>query len=287
MLDYIDSQLAIWPLARDNYQALGRTERRGIRIGDLTVGIQHNPARIVSTGAKTDSGSIAARPCFLCKANRPPQQHAAEIAEGWELLVNPYPIFPTHFTIVSSEHKPQEGLPLDMITMAERLPGHTVFFNGKKAGASCPDHLHCQAVKTHELPLMRLIESSHTLSSGHTADSTSLGLDVPAYFVSVIITPDMEGMQYLSSIEEIFGKEFISEGRINVFAWIDDSGLLRLAAIPRRAHRPACYGAEEGQRLVSPGSIDMAGVMITPLKKDYDGLTEKEVRDIYKECSIG
>ena len=149
MLEFIDGQLAEWPLARENYQALGKTERRSLQLGDLIVGIQHNPARIVSTGAKTDAKSLAERPCFLCKKNRPPQQVGINIAEGWELLLNPYPIFPTHFTIVSTSHRPQEGFPLDMVTMAEKLPGHTVFFNGKLSGASCPDHLHCQAVKTH------------------------------------------------------------------------------------------------------------------------------------------
>ncbi|MDE6511510.1 MAG: DUF4922 domain-containing protein, partial [Muribaculaceae bacterium] len=163
MLEFIDAQLAVWPLARENYQALGRTERRSIRLGDLLVGIQHNPARIVSTGAKTDAKAIAERPCFLCADNRPPQQTALEIVDGWELLVNPYPIFPTHFTIVSRSHRPQEGFPMDMVMMAEKLPGHTVFFNGKVAGASCPDHMHCQAVKTLESPLRQLIERVHSI----------------------------------------------------------------------------------------------------------------------------
>ncbi len=254
-------------------------------MGDLTVGIQHNPARIVSTGAKTDAKSLAERPCFLCKKNRPPQQVGIDIAEGWELLLNPFPIFPTHFTIVSKEHQPQEGFPLDMITMAEKLPGHTVFFNGKQAGASCPDHLHCQAVKTHELPLMQLIEKRHGLDSGKVATNNSLGLDVPFGFVSVIITPDLEGMSELASIESTIGKEYIKEGRLNAYVWIDGNGLLRICAIPRDRHRPSCYGSEEDQHLISPGCIDMAGVLIAPLKKDYEGLSEKDVREIYRECS--
>lgn len=285
MIEYIDSQLADWPLARKNYQELGKTERRSIQLGDLTVGIQHNPARIVSTAAKTDAKTLAERPCFLCKKNRPPQQVGIEIVEGWELLLNPYPIFPTHFTIVSKEHSPQEGFPLDMVIMAEKLPGHTVFFNGKRAGASCPDHLHCQAVKTYELPLMQLIEKRHGSEYGKIATSKSLELDIPFRFISVIITPDLEGMSDLASIEETIGKEYISEGKLNAFVWIDRNGLLRICAVQRDKHRPSCYGSEEGQRLISPGCIDIAGVIIAPLKKDYDGLTEEEIRQIYNECS--
>ncbi|MDE6547503.1 MAG: DUF4922 domain-containing protein [Muribaculaceae bacterium] len=286
MLEFIDGQLAEWPLARENYQALGKIERRSMQLGDLIVGIQHNPARIVSTGAKTDAKSLAERPCFLCKKNRPPQQVGINIAEGWELLLNPYPIFPTHFTIVSIKHMPQEGFPLDMVTMAEKLPGHTVFFNGKRSGASCPDHLHCQAVKTHELPLMQLIEKNHSLDSGRVASPRDLGLDVPFDFKSIIITPDLDGMSELASIETTIGKKHIDDGKLNAFVWIDGNGLLRICAIPRNMHRPSCYGPEDGQHLISPGCIDMAGVIIAPLKKDYESLTEEDVRNIYSECGI-
>lgn len=286
MIEFIEGQLGEWELARVNYQALGRTERRQMQLGDLAVGIQHNPARIVSTAAKTDAKTLAERPCFLCKKNRPPQQVGTEIAEGWELLLNPYPIFPTHFTIVSKTHQPQEGFPLEMIEMAEKLPGHTVFFNGKRAGASCPDHLHCQAVKTHELPLMLLAERSHRLESGKVATHKTLGLDVPFGFVSIIITPDMGGMAELARIEEIIGKKYIEEGNLNAFVWIDGAGLLRILAVPRRAHRPSCYGSGDVQRMISPGCIDMAGVMIAPMKKDYDEIGEEEVRKIYAECGL-
>lgn len=286
MLEFIDSQLSEWPLARANYQALGQIERRSLQLGDLTVGIQHNPARIVSTAAKTDAKTLAERPCFLCLKNRPPQQVGVDITDGWELLLNPFPIFPTHFTIVSKSHRPQEGFPIDMVTMAEKLTGHTVFFNGKHAGASCPDHMHCQAVKTCELPLMRLIEYSHSLDKGHLASSESLFLDVPFFFKSIIITPDLDGMSVLGKIEDTIGKEYIDEGNLNAYVWIDATGLLRICAVPRGAHRPSCYGSEQGQHMISPGCIDMAGVLIAPLKNDYDTLSEEEVRSIYRECSI-
>lgn len=291
MLDFIDSQIAIWPLARENYQALGRTQCRQMQLGDLTVGIQHNPARMVSTSAKTDADTLAGRPCFLCRENRPAVQAPVDFIDGWELLLNPYPIFPTHFTIVDKTHSPQKGLPLEMVEMAEKLRGHTIFFNGSKAGASCPDHRHCQAVKTDELPLMRLVEHFHRVkdgieAGGRSATSASLGLDVPFGFISIIVTPDMEGMRLLAGMENIIGKEYIDEGRINVFVWIDRTGLLRVAAVPRAAHRPSRYGSGPGQMMVSPGCIDMAGIVITPRREDFDALTEENIRTIYAECGV-
>lgn len=286
MIEYIDRQLSDWQLARENYQALGKTERRQFQLGDLTVGLQHNPARIVSTAAKTDSKTLSERPCFLCKENRPPQQVGIDIAEGWELLINPYPIFPTHYTIVSKTHCPQDGFPLDSVIMAEKLPGHTIFYNGKHAGASCPTHLHCQAVKTYELPLMQLIEKRHYADSGYIATHKTLGLDVPFGFVSVIVSPDLNGMQQLARIEETIGIEYISEGKFNAFVWIDGTGKLRIVAVPRNAHRPKCYGSGIGQRMISPGCIDMAGVLIAPLKKDFDEISQEEVQKIYSECGL-
>lgn len=296
MIEFIDSQIAGWPLARRNYQALGKTERRSMQLGDLIVGIQHNPARMVSTSARIDKTSLEKRPCFLCSKNRPPEQSPLDIADGWELLLNPYPIFPTHFTIVSSEHRPQEGFPLYMVEMAEKLPQHTVFFNGSKAGASCPDHLHCQAVKTHELPLMRLVESRHIAKIDYDGEDQeewriatpkSLNLDVPFGFTSIIITPDLDGMHLLADIENIMGKRYVDEGRINVFVWIDDAGLLRIVCVPRAAHRPSCYGDGEGQMMISPGCIDMAGVVIAPRREDYESLTESQLRQIFAECGCG
>lgn len=289
MLEFIEAQLAQWDLARANYQALGKTERRSLQIGDLTVGVQHNPSRIVSTGAKVDAATLSKRPCFLCAENRPPEQMPVEILEGWELLLNPYPIFPTHFTIASKTHRPQEGFPLEMVEMAEKLRGMTVFFNGSHAGASCPDHMHCQAVMTHELPLMRLLESGHLRIEAESkglsvARPVDLGLDLPFDVVSVIVTPDMEGMRVLASIEETIGKKYIVDGLVNIFVWIDGEGLLRIAGVPRKAHRPSCYGTGAGRHLVSPGCIDMAGVIIAPRSEDYESLTADDIRSIYSEC---
>lgn len=140
---FFQRQLQQWPVVAERYDALNRVEVK--RVGNYKV--QFNPARAVSTAAKVDAASIAARPCFLCKKNRPVEQLALDW-EDLEILVNPFPIFPGHMTIAAKEHIPQTLLRRteQMRRLSRALPGYTVFFNGAKSGASAPDHFHFQAV---------------------------------------------------------------------------------------------------------------------------------------------
>ncbi len=291
-LSFIEEQIELWPLAADNYRRLGLPERRTLQLGDLTVGVQLNPARIVSTGAKVDaSGNVGPRPCFLCAANRPPEQIPYPVMQGWELLLNPFPVFPVHFTIVSTSHTPQSRMPLEMAAMAEALPGMTVFFNGSRSGASAPDHLHCQAVLTEELPLMQLCMERHPLTRPGIETASSWGLDLPFDFWSAVITPDSDGMRILRTMTGACGLDPVTgypdPGRVNSYFWRDPSGLLRAVAVPRSAHRPACYYADDdSQRLISPGAIEMAGIVITPRADDYRNITTAELRRIYAETGV-
>ncbi len=276
--EFVELQLAAWPLAKKNHDALAQCLRRKFRIGDLDGAFQYNPARIRSTGADTSDKGVASRKCFLCSENRPTEQIAVPIEEGWELLVNPFPIFPMHFTIASNVHRPQHEIAFEIISMAEKLEGMTVFFNGSKAGASAPDHSHMQAVLTEELPLMRLIEESHTPDKPGIASASELGLDLPFDVVSALITPDPSGMR------DIVGMLDPADGLLNFFAFIGRDGWLRLVRVERTAHRPTCYYSEESDRLlVSPGCVDMAGIVITPRKEDFDRITVADIDRIYRE----
>lgn len=289
LLTLIESQLEVWPLASENFHSLSKILSKKASIGDYRIRLQCNPARIRSTAAAVDRKTVSERPCFLCSQNRPEQQLSAEIIPGWELLVNPYPIFPMHFTLASTAHRRQSQMPLEMAQMAEMMPGLAVFFNGEKAGASAPDHLHCQAVLNQELPIISLAEACHTDSSRPVVSSDSFGLNLPFIFISVIITPDIFGMKTLSMIPEITGAD--SDGRPdhglkNVIMWIDDSGLLRAVIIPRRAHRPSCYyETGDKHRMVSPGTIDMAGVLILPVMEDFNTISDREISRIYEETA--
>lgn len=286
----IETQLADWPMARDNFFRLRQTRRKPLPLGDLQGAAQLNPARIRSTGAAVDARSIAARQCFLCAENRPKEQIAVrDFMEGWELLVNPFPILPVHFTIASAKHEPQAQIPLDMASMAEKAPTLCFFYNGAHAGASAPDHLHVQAVLSSELPLLRLAEKMHPASVPGFMDSTESGLDLPFRFISAVVTPDRIGMATLARAVRICGADADNNpdpGLVNAFFWMGAEGLLRIAVVPRKAHRPACYSAEgEKKMLISPGAIDMAGIAIFPREEDFERITPEIMRGVYGETA--
>jgi hypothetical protein len=287
----IEEQLQSWEEAHNNFFRLRECRRKPLVMGDLQGAAQFNPARIRSTGAAVDKKSIAARPCFLCRDNRPKEQIAIEeFEDGWELLVNPYPILPVHFTIVSKRHIPQAEMPLEMASMAEKAPTLAFFFNGAKAGASAPDHLHVQAVLSDELPLLRLATAHHPIEHGGFMTSEEMGLDVPFQFISAVVTPDLQGMQTLAKLPEICGNGADGKpdkGLVNAFCWMDRSGLLRALVVPRRAHRPSCYSAEgDAQMMISPGAIDMAGIAILPREEDFERITAEMMRTVYHEVAF-
>lgn len=298
MNDFIEQQLAVWPEARERYLALGKTERRKFKVRDFEGAFQFNPARIVSTAARTDAASVAARPCFLCRENRPKEQTAIPLNPNWEMTINPYPIFPVHFTIISTKHVPQDTPPLEMAGIAEHFPDLCIFFNGASGGASAPDHSHMQAVLKSELPILRLAEEHHpdTLPGIMRSDMWTVKdesgeerpINLPFVFLSAVITDDEEGgHDYLKMLAltgaGADGKP--DKGLRNVFCWKGESGLLRMIVVPRSQHRPECYGTGENQLLVAPGAIDMAGVVILPRKEDFETITPSRLNSIYADVT--
>lgn len=289
--NFIEYQLSVWPEAKRNFDALTKIGRKSVNVGDFEMFAQHNPARIRSTGAKTDAESIKKRACFLCSSNRPQQQIAHEWLEGWDLLINPYPILPVHFTIVDKKHRPQDAIPLEMAVMAEKAPDLAIFYNGAKAGASAPDHRHCQAVLKTELPIIRLTEKYHLKKMPAIISSSEFNLSLPFNFISAIITPDNEGMKILrlmtliQGIDKTTGKP--DPGLVNAFFWIDSAGLLRSIIIPRRAHRPDLFFAEDDSKMtVSPGALDMAGLLILPVEDDYSRISSDLAAHIYDQVAF-
>lgn len=287
----IENQLAVWPMAKANYDALRNVKRRSLDINGVKFELQCNPGRIGSTGAKIDAKSIAERPCFLCKSNRPAEQSALEIEPGWELLVNPFPILPVHLTLVSIEHVPQSHVPDDIVNLAVALPGMAVFFNGAHAGASAPDHLHLQAVLKDELPLLRMVEQLHRADDYGIKSSADLCPEYPYTFFSGVVG---QGRQYLPTLIaglNLGGPD--ERGRlnnpelVNTFFWLSDEGTLRFVVVPRTNHRPACYtAADDSRRMISPGCIDMAGIFILPRESDFERLTAEELHQVIKDVAV-
>ncbi|MBP6499185.1 MAG: DUF4922 domain-containing protein [Phocaeicola sp.] len=304
---FIENQLAKWQTARTNHEALNQIETRRFELAGNTITVQFNPARAVSTCAKVDKSSIEARKCFLCPENKPNEQDEIIISldEPFSLRINPYPILPGHLTISSLKHQDQvladktiRQLPGKLISWLEEYfaSGYVLFYNGAKCGASAPDHFHFQAVKQSDVPVIqqweRLMETAVRekeikTENGNTYSSfqiTSYICPIQVFICnhSADILPEMIN-QYLQSFPLHEGE---SEPRYNLFAWQDKQRGFTMAYFPREKHRPACYTATGGEQLlVSPGALDMAGLLVTPRKEDFYKITESDITQIYKEVA--
>ena len=144
---FVNDQLSVWPMAAANFRALKNVETREMEIDGLRVRLQHNPARIRSSAAKVDTASLKARRCFLCASNRPEEQKSL-LFEGrkgrkYDILINPYPIFPDHIVIARDSHVPQTiwKRVVDMTDIARHFPDFTVFYNGQIGRASCRERV--------------------------------------------------------------------------------------------------------------------------------------------------
>lgn len=305
--EFFDRQLAQWPDARQRFDDLARVQTRDFPENGLRV--QWNPARMVSTGAKIDAKSLEKRPCFLCSENRPQVQFSKTVedavsGEEYELLVNPFPILPMHFTIPLKSHKPQQidGHYAMIHQLTAQFPKLTVFYNGPRCGASAPDHLHFQAGTGEQLPLRQqwshLQEHLESVFALNDADSIALLSDfvVPAFVIRSknaendrrlfetlytrlsTITHHPSPTTHQLSTEE--------EPMLNIVAWREGDTTISVV-FPRRKHRPDCYFAEgDSQVLVSPGALDMAGLIITPRQEDFERLTASKAAEILQECAI-
>lgn len=304
---FIENQLAKWQTARTNHEALNQIETRRFELAGNTITVQFNPARAVSTCAKVDKSSIEARKCFLCPENKPNEQDEIIISldKPFSLRINPYPILPGHLTISSLKHQDQvladktiRQLPGKLISWLEEYfaSDYVLFYNGAKCGASAPDHFHFQAVKQSDVPVIqqweRLMETAVRekeikTENGNTYSSfqiTSYICPIQVFICnhSADILPEMIN-QYLQSFPLHEGE---SEPRYNLFAWQDKQRGFTMAYFPREKHRPACYTATGGEQLlVSPGALDMAGLLVTPRKEDFYKITESDITQIYKEVA--
>jgi len=290
---FFNRQIETWSMARHNFRDLQEVLTRDLCVGEWGLTLQFNPARIVSTGASTDKASISKRPCFLCRDNRPGEQLAKRFDDEFEILVNPYPILPVHFTIPALCHKPQ-GIRrhyAEIYKIFSLYPDIMVFYNGPKCGASAPDHMHFQAGSCGVTPLQRswprLARNITPVCSLDEGDDISV---VEDWFCPALLIRSRSA----GSGEQLFGRIYDAlpqgdgdtEPMMNIVAWRTGDTFLTVV-FPRAKHRPACYAAEgEGRIMVSPGALDMSGLVITPRKEDFDRLTPEQTAGILKEVAL-
>ena len=309
-----DEQLPMWKEAQERYEKLANVVTAEMETNGCKLVAQYNPARIVSTGAKVDAESIKQRPCFLCEVNRPAEQISSPLLKKYYLLLNPHPILPKHFTIPLRHHRKQQIFDYyeDMMEITSQLKEMFVFYNGPKCGASAPDHMHFQAGSRGVVPLERdwnklykpnlsriwpISEEEYleAVKMDMVADSTgvfSLRNYLCPGIVIITRTPHANKVLFEKVYRSLPINEDEYEPMMNIMAWSQSNaadGYERIVSVilPRTKHRPDCYFKEgKEQVMVSPGSLDMGGMIITPRKEDFDQMNAELAKSIIQECGM-
>ena len=295
---FIKDQLSVWPLAAAHFRALKGVRTRELTVYGLPCQVQWNPERVGSSTADTSPEAIAARPCFLCEKNRPPEQHHIKF-EGrkgrlYNVQVNPFPIFRDHLVIVRDEHLPQaiwHHLP-DMLDFTAKYPDFLVFYNGPQSGASAPDHLHFQAAPRHKLPLEEAVDAfldapGEALAS--VKDATLYRFDgfCRGVFALKATTSKSLTKLFYRLLDCTSRRPDETEPKFNLYAY-KKGDEWRAFVVMRTAKRSHHFDAAgEDHLTISPGAADMAGVFVTPFKEDFDKVTPALLEEILDEVTVG
>ena len=311
---FFDRQMQAWPEVAERFDDLRQNiQTRRFEADDYTLAVQFNPRRMSSTAAKIDKRHLKERPCFLCDNNRPKEQISYPLEGRFQLLVNPFPILPGHLTIPLRRHTPQrlEDMIDGLNKMAWEIPDFMFFYNGARCGASAPDHAHLQAGlrgvvpiekdwKMYENRLEKIyptdgMETAELEDLGYTGTGAGLyllhGYACPAF---VLMGGQHDGGQFL--LRKLFAAlpavEGSDEPDVNILAWRQaggpgDADAVVMVIFPRRKHRPDCYYASgSSNMLVSPGALDMGGLLITPREEDFRKMTLKTAVNILREVTL-
>ena len=294
---FIKDQLSVWPLAAANFRALKTVRTKELPVFGLPCLVQHNPQRAGSSTADTSPEAIAARPCFLCEANRPPEQHHIKF-EGrkgrtYNVQINPFPIFRGHLVVVRDQHLPQaiwHHLP-DMLDFAARYTDYTVFYNGPESGASAPDHLHFQAVPRHKLPLEAAVDAFLDEPGAPLASVKDATLYAfPGYcrgvFALKATTSKSLTKLFYRLLDCTDRRPGETEPKFNLYAYKRGEQWRAFVVMrsEKRSHHFDAVG--EDHLAISPGAADMAGVFIAPFREDFDKVSAAQLEEILDEVTI-
>lgn len=292
-INLLEKQKSSWPDLSLGYAALEQVRVKELQCTGYSVRLHHNPARMKSTTAPVDQKSINKRPCFLCLENLPDEQQGIVYRRDFIVLCNPYPITPQHYTISHIIHIPQSfnGYIPTFLMIAKDFHGDfNVFYNGPESGASAPDHLHFQAAPAGVLPVEQDIQDNAKRISIKRADNTSLS-KVKDVDRGIIIIEGKNCDAVSTALSNVISamKSVLSsagEPRMNLLCSYNEN-TWQVAIFPRRKHRPTVYFLPGNERiLISPGLVEMGGVVVTPIEKDFNIVDHELVQDIYKEVSV-
>ncbi len=289
----IVNQLLNWPFLSNNYHDLEKIKIKKLPYSDYFFNVQFNPARIKSSAAKVDKLSIENRVCFLCAKNRPKEQEAISFYDKFEILMNPYPIFPKHLTIASKDHIPQliKHNFNWMLLLAKALPEFTIFYNGPRCGASAPDHFHFQAGTKNYMPIDTQIDSiKSNFGIKQTIGASSIWKinDLIRKFVLIESKNQSETehifMQLYDKLHSF--KPLTDEPDLNIHCSYAPTGW-RVLIFPREKHRPWQFYAEDDSKIIfSPASVDLGGLLILPREQDFEKIDKILAWSMMKQVGL-
>ena len=291
---FVGDQLSRWSLACDNFRALKNVVVREVEVNGLTVKLQFNPARMVSSAAKLTKEDIAKRRCFLCRENRPEEQIMMKFegrkGKRYHILVNPYPIFPDHLVIAMNRHTDQSIWKryIDMLDLARKYSDQTFFYNGPCCGASAPDHHHFQGVPMGLMPLENDVDTAELKYLTQVQDARLYHYEkfTSGIFVIKAETAKSAAKMFYRLLDCAGTKEGDTEPRINLFTYYRN-GEFRSIVVFRKCHRSHHYFSDGPDHLtMSPGCADMAGVFIVPVAEEFEKITPELLGEMLSEVSM-
>lgn len=292
-LELLAEQKKAWPDLRKGCDSLRDVRERAVSCTGFSVRLQYNPGRIKSSLATVGGKDANERRCFLCLDHLPGDQKGLLYRGEYLILCNPMPIFSSHFTVSHAEHRRQaiaENIEPFFQLISEFGSGWTVFYNGPKCGASAPDHLHFQAGPSGLMPVEKEIREEKRLSRTTRVNGVllyrvgDLGREVVTLVGEDPVAVGEAFKGFLNALKRVLLID--GEPMMNI-AGFREERKWRLVIFPRRKHRPDAFFMEgEARIVVSPGLIDMGGVLVTPVEKDFERLDAAAVEGIYREVSL-
>ncbi|MBI3787045.1 MAG: DUF4922 domain-containing protein [Ignavibacteriales bacterium] len=289
----LEEQQLSWTQLAEGVASLASVVVREIKCSSFSAYLQRNPQRIVSTAAKVDTKTIRERKCFLCVENLPAAQKGVLCNGEFLVLCNPAPIFKNHFTISNVKHIPQsiEAFVGTFFQLAKDLsPALTVFYNGPKCGASAPDHMHFQASPTGAIPVERdATDSARRILKAQEDAVAIYTLKNYGRQVVVLESGDKQALEatllkFISAMRKIMS--VTEEPMLNILCSYSSHGW-RLIIFPRKKHRPEAFFKEGDEKvLISPAAVDIGGLIVTPIEKDFNRVDARMIEGIFNEVSL-